>query len=180
MNDTDRVRLALVAGASCVDKYEGAFVGVTAQQALSGLHFVSAGAVCFARALNDTPKIVGILIGAKAVGANVGLGSVGLAMALGGLLGARKVAETMSKKIATLNAGQGFVANLTTAVLVIAASRFGLPVSTTHVATGGLFGIGAVTGTARWKTIVTILLAWLTTLPLGAALGAGSMLIARG
>ena len=49
----------------------------------------------------------------------------------------------------TLNSGQGLVANLTTAGLVIAASRAGLPVSTTHVATGGLFGIGLITGTAR-------------------------------
>lgn len=135
--------------------------------------------MCFARALNDTPKIVGILIGARAVGANVGLGSVGLAMAIGGVLGARKVAETMSKKIVSLNAGQGFVANLTTAALVIAASRFSLPVSTTHVATGGLFGIGAVTGTARWRTAVTILLAWVTTLPVAAALGALMMLAFR-
>ncbi|HEX6839547.1 MAG TPA: anion permease [Polyangia bacterium] len=167
-----RVRLAVSAGASCVDRYPGAVVGVSAQCALDTMHFVSAGAVCFARGLNDTPKIVAILLAAKAVGAPIGLGGVAVAMALGGLLGARKVADTMSKKIVTLNAGQGFVANVTTAALVIAASRFGLPVSTTHVATGGLFGIGAINGTAKGKTIVSILIAWLTTLPMGAAVAA--------
>jgi PiT family inorganic phosphate transporter len=96
-------------------------------------------------------------------------------MAVGGLLGARRVAETLSRKIVHLNAGQGFVANLIAAVLVIGASRVGLPVSTTHVSTGGLFGIGMVTGTARWKTITTILLAWVTTLPLAAIFGAAAM-----
>jgi len=100
-------------------------------------------------------------------------------MALGGLVGARKVADTMSKKIVTLNSGQGFVANLTTAALVIAASRFGLPVSTTHVATGGLFGIGTINKTAKGKTIANILLAWVTTLPVGALVGAGTYLLMR-
>jgi PiT family inorganic phosphate transporter len=168
----ERVRLAIAAGATCVNRYQGRVVGVSAQAALDVAHVISAGAVCFARALNDTPKIVALLIGAQAVGASVGLASVGAAMAIGGVIGSRREAETMAKKITSLNPGQGFVSSLVTAVLVIFASRFGLPVSTTHVSNGGLFGIGTVTGTARWKTIGTILLAWVTTLPLGAALGA--------
>lgn len=45
----------------------------------------------------------------------------------------------------------------------------------TDVSGGALFGIGAVTGQARWKTIGGILAAWLITLPLAAALGAGFM-----
>jgi PiT family inorganic phosphate transporter len=138
------------------------------------LHFVSAGAVCFARGLNDTPKIVALLIAARAVSANVGLIIVGGAMAVGGLVGARKIAETMAKKITTLDERQGVVASLTTAALVVAASLYTLPVSTTHVATGGIFGIGAATGKASWKTIGAILTAWVTTLPLGAALAAAA------
>jgi PiT family inorganic phosphate transporter len=62
---------------------------------------------------------------------------------------------------------------------VIGASCFGLPVSTTHVNCGALFGIGAVTGQARWRTIGKILLAWVTTLPLAAALGAASLWVIR-
>jgi PiT family inorganic phosphate transporter len=129
--------------------------------------------------LNDTPKLVALLLAAKAVSATAGLSIVGVAMSIGGLIGARKVAETMAKKITPLNAGQGFVASLTTGALVIAASRFGLPVSTTYVATGGIFGIGAATGKARWKTVVAILTAWVTTLPLGVALGAASLYALR-
>ena len=151
----------------------------TAPGGLDVMHFLSAGAVSFARGLNDTPKIFALLLTAKAAGTATGLGMVGVAMAVGGLLNARKVAETLSHKITSLNAGQGLVANLTTALLVLGASRLGLPVSTTHVATGGLFGIGVVTGTARAPMILTILLAWVTTLPLGAALGALSYYVLR-
>lgn len=171
------VRLAVKTGNGCAERYQGRFIGMSAQRVVDSLHFLSAGAVCFARGLNDTPKIVALLLAAKAVSGSMGLPIVGIAMSLGGLVGARKVAETMAKKITPLNPGQGFVASLTTAGLVIAASRFGLPVSTTHVATGGIFGISAVTGKARWKTIGAILTAWVTTLPLGAALGAGALFL---
>jgi PiT family inorganic phosphate transporter len=97
---------------------------------------------------------------------------VGLAIALGGLLHARQVAETISHKITAMNSGQGFTANLMTSLIVIGASRLGLPVSTTHVSCGALFGLGVTTRQAQWKTIGTILLAWVITLPAGAVFGA--------
>jgi PiT family inorganic phosphate transporter len=170
---------AMTGTAATCERYAGVVVGLSAQRVLDALHFVSAGAVCFARGLNDTPKIAALLIGAKALGANVGLPLVGAAMAVGGLIGARSVAETMARKITPLNAGQGFIASMTTAGLVIAASKFGLPVSTTHVATGSIFGIGAVTRQAQTKTVAAILTAWITTLPLGAAFGAASFIVLR-
>jgi PiT family inorganic phosphate transporter len=101
-------------------------------------------------------------------------------MAVGGLLNARKTAETMAHRVTAMNAGQGFTANLVTGFLVIFASKLGLPVSTTHVSCGSLFGIGTVTRQARWKTITGILLAWVTTLPVAALLGAGIFLLLRG
>jgi PiT family inorganic phosphate transporter len=55
-----------------------------------------------------------------------------------------------------------------------ALAGFGMPESATHMTCGALFGIGAVTGKARWRTIGQILAAWVTTLPLAAALGAAS------
>jgi PiT family inorganic phosphate transporter len=93
-------------------------------------------------------------------------------MALGGLINGRKVAETVSKRITGMDADQGFLANLVTSFLVIFSSKWGLPVSTTHVSCGALFGIGIANGQARWNVIRTILLAWLLTLPI-AALMAG-------
>src|SRR5437867_4371532 len=86
-------------------------------------------------------------------------------------LSARRVAETMSHKITTMNHGQGFTANLTTAILVVLASLFGLPVSTTHVSVGSLFGIGLTTGKANLGTINAIVLSWLITLPCAAVVG---------
>ena len=95
-------------------------------------------------------------------------------MAIGGLLNARKVAETMSRKITTMNHGQGFTANLTTAILVVLASLYGLPVSTTHVSVGSLFGIGLTTGKANADMMSAIVLAWLVTLP-SAAIASGAI-----
>ena len=96
---------------------------------------------------------------------------VGIAIAIGGLLNARKVAETMSHRITTLNHGQGFTANLVTGFLVIFASRWGLPVSTTHASCGSLFGIGLVAGKGNTDVISRIFLSWVLTLPIAAILG---------
>ncbi|MGH9380519.1 MAG: inorganic phosphate transporter [Thermoanaerobaculia bacterium] len=153
-------RLSLATGTtdSCQERYRGTALGVSVQHGIDATHFLSAGAVGFARGLNDTPKIAALLIGAGAVGANVSMWAIGVAIAIGGLLGARRVAETMSHRITSLTRGQGLVSNLSAAVLVTVASRYGLPVSTTHVTNGGLFAIGAETGGAHWDTIGKILI----------------------
>ena len=146
---------------------------------LDGLHFLSSGAVSFARGLNDTPKIAALLVVASAVEIRWGLGLVGVAMAVGGLMKAHRVAMTMSRKITGMNPGEGLAANLATAVLVTSASFHGLPVSTTHVSVGALVGIGTVTRQAHWKAVGQIVLSWIVTLPCGAALAAGVYLLAQ-
>ena len=159
----------------CVDRYGGRLIGVSAQTAVDSAHYLSAASVSFARAVNDTPKIAALLLAGGAAGA-AGvpwqLALVAAAMAAGGLLSSRRIAETMSHRITGLNPGQGLTGNLVTAGLVLGASSLGAPVSTTHVSVGSLFGIGAVSGQARWGTIARILLTWVTTLPMGAVLGA--------
>ncbi len=100
-------------------------------------------------------------------------------MAIGGLLNARKVAETMSHKITAMNHGQGFSANLTTGILVILASFFGLPVSTTHVSVGALFGIGLTTRQADPRVMLNIVLSWIVTLPCAALLAAAAYALLR-
>jgi PiT family inorganic phosphate transporter len=169
-----RLNTVLEAGkvSTCVERYEGKMLGVSARPVLDVLHYLSGGAVGFARGLNDTPKIVALLLAGESIQPTLGLALVAFVMAIGGVLNARKVAETMSRKITRMNPGQGFTANLVTALLVTGASRLGLPVSTTHVSCGSLFGIGVVNRTASWRMILTILLAWVTTLPIGAALAA--------
>lgn len=163
--------------AVCLDRYQGSVLGIEAGSTLDRAHYLSAGVASFARGLNDTPKIAAILVAGAAVSPAVGIAGVAVFMALGGLLNARRIAETMGHRVTAMNAGQGFTANLVTGALVIAASWMGLPVSMTHVSCGALFGIGAVTGQARWRTIARIVVAWVTTLPVAAALGAVFFLI---
>ncbi len=139
---------------------------------LDVLHYLSAGGASFARGLNDTPKIAALLM--TSPGIDMRWGYLGLAtmIAIGGLLDADRVAETLGKKVTDMNPGQGFAASITTATLVTTASFHSLPVSTTHVSVGSLLGIGATTGQAKWKKVGEILLAWVSTVPCGAVLGA--------
>lgn len=156
---------------SCQERYAGGFLGITSQQLMDAAHFLSAGTVSFARGLNDTPKIVALLLLWKAIDIRWGFAAVGLTMAIGGVLNARKIANTMSRKITAMNHGQGFAANLSTAILVVLASLQGLPVSTTHVSVGSLFGIGLTTGRANLPMVGAIVLSWVITLPCAALLG---------
>jgi len=152
--------------ASCQVRYSGTFVGLSARSVLDTAHYASAGAVSFARGLNDTPKIAALLLVGNVVAPGAALVAVGIVMATGGLISARRVATTMSRDVTDMNPGQGFTANAITSVLVIGASALGLPVSTTHVSCGALFG--TVTRQAHWHTIRHIVLALVITLPLAA------------
>src|SRR3954470_15606332 len=164
---------------NCRERYAGSMLGFTAQQVVDGAHFLSAGVVSFARGLNDTPKIVAMLLLLKWMDIRWGFFAVAMMMAVGGFLNGRRVAETMSHKITAMNHGQGFSANLTTAVLVIMASSFGLPVSTTHVSVGALFGMGITTGQANARVMLSIVLSWIITLPCAALIGAGAYALLR-
>jgi inorganic phosphate transporter, PiT family len=164
---------------SCERRYQGAVLGVDARSAVDCLHFLSAGAVSFARGLNDTPKIAALLLVSGAAPLHWNLVLVAAAMAAGGLLNSRRVAETMSHKLTDMSPGQGFSSNLTTALLVTTASIHGLPVSTTHVSVGALLGMGTVTGQAKWKTVRPVLASWVITLPCAALFAGSSFLIFR-
>lgn len=153
----------------CAERYAGEFLGIRSQQLMDGAHFVSAGIVSFARGLNDTPKIAAMLLVVRAFDIRWGLVAVAVTIAIGGLLSARRVAETMSHRITGMNHGQGLAANLSTGLLVILATTYGLPVSTTHVSVGSLFGIGLITGKANGVGVVLgIVFSWLLTLPCAA------------
>jgi len=135
---------------------------------LDTLHFLSAGAVGFARGLNDTPKMAALLLGVGWLSGRGDMVLIALAMAAGGLISAGQVAETLAHKITDMNPGEGFAANFATALLVTTATLHGLPVSTTHVSVGALLGIGITTRQAKWRTVIPVLLAWVITLPCAA------------
>jgi PiT family inorganic phosphate transporter len=133
------------------------------------LHFFSSGLTSFARGLNDTPKMAALLLGATAFGlqSNVSIYLlVAIGIIVGGFVGGRRVTETLSRKITSLEPTEGFVSNAITAMLVVTGSVFGLPFSTTHVSTSSIVGIGVASGSGiQWKVVRDILLAWLVTLP---------------
>lgn len=164
---------------SCVRRYGGSVFGLSAQSVLDAAHYLSASIVSFARGLNDTPKIMALLLAVDLLQIEWGMLAVALAMAVGGLLNARKVAATMSEKITGMNHGQGFTANLVTGVLVIFASRFGMPVSTTHVSVGAITGIGVVSRQIHWRVIRDVVLSWMLTLPVAAMCAAAILWMIR-
>ena len=88
-------------------------------------------------------------------------------------LGRRDRPTTRLAEITNLSHGQGLLANSISSTLVIGASLLGSPVSTTHVSTGAIFGIGVWNDRTDWTMVSGIVVAWLGTLPLAAAIAAG-------
>ncbi|HUP46663.1 MAG TPA: inorganic phosphate transporter [Thermoanaerobaculia bacterium] len=141
------------------------------------LHWLSSGATSFFRGMNDTPKILALGIGAAAAG-GVAAGHaymlVALAMGAGSVIAGFRVTHTLARKVTPITPSNGFAANVVTSVLVALASRFALPVSTTHVSSGAIIGIGVSAGdnALRWRTVARMLAAWVVTLPVSALLAA--------
>ncbi|HBE67765.1 MAG TPA: hypothetical protein DDW52_06410 [Planctomycetaceae bacterium] len=97
------------------------------------------------------------------------LGGGGIALGIG-LLGHR-VIETLGEKVTKLNNTRGFCVDFSSATTVVGASLLGLPVSSTHAATGAIMGSGVADKEAvKWKTLVGIFSAWVITLPAAAAI----------
>ncbi len=100
----------------------------------------------------------------------IGGGGIVFGLAIWG----KNVIATIGENIIPLQPSSGFCAEIATATTILLASRFGLPVSTSHALVGGVVGIGL---TQNWKnvrlqTLKSIVLAWVITLPVAAGLGA--------
>ncbi len=159
---------ALVVGTEAICNTQETAIKLSASKLKTGLHIASAAAICFARGLNDTPKLAALLIAAQVFKPAVSIAGVAALMAIGGLVFARRVAETMSQRVNKLDDTQGLLANLVTASLVLMASKFGLPVSTTHVSVGSIAGVGSSAKTLNWSALRAVLLSWVATLPMAA------------
>ena len=169
------IELSLDQAELCEQRYSGAFLGIGFHSLIDRLHQLSAFSLGFARGLNDTPKILALLVAAgwSGIDPRISLGIIAGAMALGGFLRSRRVAETLAHRITQLSPGQGALANSVSSGLVIGASLLGAPVSTTHVSTGALFGIGFWNQETDWSMVRGILFAWVGTLPLAASMSMG-------
>jgi PiT family inorganic phosphate transporter len=153
---------------------------------LDTIHWISSGLASFARGTNDAPKIVAMLLLGSATAAwpsassqLAAFGGVALAMGFGSYIGGLRVTEILAEKVTKMNHVEGLSANLTTASLVLVSGSLGLPVSTTHVSSSAIIGIGLLKGwnNVRWTTVRDMVLAWVVTLPASAFLACITYLI---
>lgn len=98
-------------------------------------------------------------------------------MILGGGFAGTRVTRTLAFDVVRLDHRAGLTANSAAAVLVAAGTLGGLPLSTTHVASGGILGAGSQSGTVSRMMLREIGLAWIVTLPAAALLGAGAFVL---
>ena len=147
---------------------------------LSHLHWLTSGATSFARGLNDGPKMVALALAAAVLAGPSSknnflyFATVTLGMVAGSWFAGRRVTRVLATGVTQMNDREGLVANLVTSALVGPGAALGLPMSTTHVASGAIMGLAAGHGKGvNWNTLRGMLLAWVVTLPLAAIAGIG-------
>ncbi len=151
--------------------------------------WASSSLVALAHGTNDAQKTMGIitltLITAGALPVGSGPPSwvvlaAGLAIALGTFTGGWRIIQTLGLRVSEIAPPQGFVAETSSTAVILAASGSGLPLSTTQVCTGSVFGAGAGRNPlgVRWAMALRMALAWAITLPAAALVGAGASWLA--
>lgn len=146
------------------------------------LQFISAGLYSLGHGGNDAQKTMGIITSLLFSAGLIKTFNVPLwvvlsahtAIALGTLMGGWRIVKTMGQKIAKLRPIDGVCAETASAISIFLATYFGVPVSTTHVITGAISGVGSYRrlSAVRWDTTLRIVWAWVFTIPC-AALTAG-------
>jgi inorganic phosphate transporter, PiT family len=103
------------------------------------------------------------------------------AMGLGTLFGGWRIIRTVGSKITRMTPVQGCCASAGGAIMLFAATFFGIPVSTTHTVTGAIIGVGAArkVSAVRWNVASNIVIAWIITLPASALMAALCYLLAK-
>ncbi len=146
------------------------------------LQLISAGAFSLGHGTNDAQKGMGIITAALVSGGALSTYVVPywviicchLAIAGGTMAGGWRVVKTMGQKITKLTPFSGFAAETAAALTLIGTAQAGIPVSTTHVITGAIVGVGAsrrITA-VRWGVTERIMWAWVLTIPGAGVMGA--------
>jgi PiT family inorganic phosphate transporter len=143
---------------------------------------VSAAFVSFSHGANDAQKTMGVITLALVAGHYQARFAVpswvilvsAASIALGTYSGGWRIIRTMGQRIIRLEPINGFAAETASAGILLVASLQGLPVSTTHVVSSAVMGVGTTRnpGAVRWGVATSILVAWVLTLPAAAAVGA--------
>ena len=154
-----------------------------------GAQLASSAFFSLSHGANDAQKTMGIIVGLLVAGEELFAGQTGLlrhfhvtsadhiphwvevgaysAIALGTLFGGWRIVHTMGTRITRLQPVGGFCAETAGALSILLATRFGIPVSTTHTITGAIVGVGATRrlSAVRWGLAGRIVWAWLLTIP---------------
>src|SRR5204862_3964068 len=98
-----------------------------------------------------------------------------LTMACGTALGGRRILKTLGSRMTKIQPIHGFAAQSTAATVIFIASRYGMPISTTHTITTSIMGVGATKrlSAVKWSVVGRIVVAWVFTLPISGALSYG-------
>jgi inorganic phosphate transporter, PiT family len=143
---------------------------------------LSGGLLSLAHGTNDAQKTMGIITLALIANGNLGanaatptwvIASAATAIALGTYSGGWRIIKTVGTRIIKMDTAQGFSAQGSGAAVILAASHFGYPLSTTHVISGAVMGAGAAkrVSAVRWGVAGNMVGAWILTLPAAGAMG---------
>lgn len=152
---------------------------------------LSGGLLSLSHGTNDGQKTMGVITLALVAHGSIPAAHVHVpvwvivasatAMGLGTYAGGWRIIKTTGMRIIKMDPSQGFAAQIAGAVSILAVSRYGFPISTTHVINGGVMGAGAAKrlSAVRWGVAGNIAVAWMLTLPCSAAAAAGSWALTR-
>ena len=155
----------------------------------SKLQIGTAAAMAFSHGSNDAQKTMGIITLALFVSRAYNLETFEIpfwvillsasVMALGTYFGGSRVIRTLGVRIITMRPVHGFAAESAAATVIEVATRIGIPVSTTHVITSTILGMGSTRriSAVRWGVAKGIVYAWVLTFPICGVLGAGLYLL---
>ncbi len=140
------------------------------------LQLLSSGVMAFSHGSNDAQKTMGIItlslvtyheLSSFAVPYWVILGCA-CTMGLGTMAGGWRIIHTMGSRIIKLKPVHGFAAETAAASVILCASHFGIPVSTTHIISTSIMGVGSTRGVhaVKWGIVGNIVMAWILTIPI--------------
>ena len=163
--------------------YKPARVNLTANR----LQVLSAALMAFSHGSNDAQKSMGIITLALLSGGFIGTLEVpdivkllcAAAMACGTSVGGWKIIRTVGGKIFKMHPIHGFAADLNSSLVIFSATLMHLPVSTTHVVSGSIMGVGSAerVKAVHWDVARQMVTAWIMTIPCTALMGALSYLV---
>jgi inorganic phosphate transporter, PiT family len=147
------------------------------------LQIISAALMAFSHGSNDAQKTMGIMTlaliaaGVLPPDSPIPLWVIILAataISFGTAAGGWRIIKTMGQRVVKLDPVHGFAAETTAAAIILTASHFGMPVSTTHVISSAIIGVGSSDrlSAVRWGVAGNIVIAWILTLPASAAAAA--------